>query len=421
MTLPARSSSVPLSAQLPAPPLHALAISAALVERIAAEIRAHDGWISFARYMELALYTPGLGYYSGGATKLGSAVKDGSDFTTAPEMTPLFGRALARQIKQIMQLSAPHILEFGAGSGKLAAALLLELERLDALPESYAILDLSADLRARQKATLKEYAPHLLGRVTWLNQLPARIQGALIGNEVLDAMPVHLLVKAQDASPRGQRAPCGWLERGVALNAKTGLSFQDRPLDSNKDRALTAAIEAFIPASDSLPKGYVTEINRAAAAFITTLAKHLDQGAVVLIDYGFPEREYYHPQRSSGTLMMHYRHHAHDNPFLWPGLQDITAHVDFSAVQGAALLAGADTLGYTTQAHFLINCGIAHLLEGVPQNTAAAAAAWLRQTNALQKLISEAEMGELFKVIAFGKNIAEELVGFVQGDRCHTL
>ncbi len=396
---------------LPTPSQSALAISTSLVERILAEISRQGGWLSFARFMELALYEPGLGYYSGGSTKLGQGFKDDSDFSTAPEMTPVFGRALARQVAQIMEYSSPQILEFGAGSGKLAVDILLELERINALPERYAILDLSADLRVRQQQTIATHAPHLIERVVWLDSLPDRIDGAVIGNEVLDAMPVNLVVKSAD----------GWLERGVAADKEGGLIFQDRSLNQIADAALITAIESTISDSGHLPDGYVTEINRAATAFVTTITQQLHQGAVVLIDYGFPEREYYHPQRMNGTLMMHYRHQAHSDPFLWPGLQDITAHVDFSAVQVAALNAEADMLGYTSQAHFLINCGITDLLQGMPGPNGEDSAAWLRQTNVLQKLISEAEMGELFKVIAFGKGIDFELIGFERGNRSHTL
>lgn len=377
---------------LPPPALDALAASAALVERIAGEIRKADGWITFARYMEMALYEPRLGYYSGGAAKLGPA----GDFTTAPEMSPLFGRALARPVAHILQASAPHVLEFGAGSGRLAVDLLSALDALGAAPERYVILELSGELRARQQATLETLAPQWLDRVQWLERMPEAWSGAMLGNEVLDAMPVHLIVKDEN----------GWLERGVVLDARTGFSFGDRPVDAS----LLESIARAIPDSAALPSGYVTEISLAVPAFIATVADTLHKGtggAALFIDYGFPEREYYHPQRATGTLMAHYRHHAHADPFRWPGLQDLTAHVDFSAVASAALLHGCDLLGYTSQAAFLLDCGILELVEGSPDD----ATIWLPQTNALQKLISEAEMGELFKAIAFGKGRADGLPG----------
>lgn len=383
--------------------------STRLLALIADEMKAHGGWMSFARYMELCLYAPGLGYYSGPARKLGSGPQDASDFVTAPEMSPLFGRCVARQLAEICAASAPHILEFGAGSGALAAHMLAELERLDALPERYAILDLSADLRARQRATLEAQVPHLLPRVIWLDALPERIEGAVVANEVLDAMPVDVVVAAGDR----------WLERGVALDTAGQLSFADRDIDADS-KLSDAALHHLGPAENFSP-GYVTEIGRAACGFVTSVAERLagQAGALLFVDYGFPARELYHPQRTGGTLMAHLRHRAHPDVLVWPGVQDITAHVNFSAVAETARAAGLELLGYTNQAHFLINCGITDLLEGAPGS-----AAWLRQTNALQRLVSEAEMGELFKVMALGCGLSPALPGlsgFVRGDRGQTL
>lgn len=379
------------------------AISHALSSRLADEIKRTGGWMPFPRYMEVCLYTPGLGYYSGNATKLGSGLGDASDFVTAPELTPLFGRALARPVAEICAASAPAILEFGAGSGKLACDLLHELERLDALPDQYAILDLSADLRARQKEMLERTVPHLASRVVWLDRLPDILEGALIANEVLDAMPVHLLIW------QGQQ----WHERGVALDDEGNLRYADRIADA----ALLTAIDLHVGDSSQLPDGYATEINLAAPAFVASLAERLSRGAMLLIDYGFPAAEFYHPQRDGGTLMTHFRHRAHTDPLLLPGLKDITTHVDFTALARVATEQGLDLLGYTSQANFLINCGIASLIDARPDD----AVAWLPQANALQRLVSEAEMGELFKVIGLGRGIEALLTGFQRGDRSGAL
>ena len=390
---------------LPLPSPHALEISKALEHRIRDEIENSGGWIPFARFMELALYAPGLGYYSAGAAKLGADPDDGSDFTTAPEMTPLFARALARPVAEILLRSVPEILEFGGGSGKLAADLLQELDRLGALPTRYALLEVSADLRARQAEALALRVPHLADRVVWLESLPERIAGVVLGNEVLDAMPVQCVVRQGDA----------WCERGIALDHTRALAYATRPAEPE----LSNAIRAAIPHAASLPDDYLTEIHGAASAFIHTVVERMvdDGGTTALfIDYGFPAHEYYHPQRNTGTLMAHYRHRAHGDLLRWPGLQDLTAHVDFSAIATAARNAGGGVLGYSSQARFLIGCGIATLLEGA----AADAAHWAPQVSALQKLLSEAEMGELFKVIALGKGSVAP-IGFAHHDRSNAL
>jgi SAM-dependent MidA family methyltransferase len=384
-----------MSASLPTPSPEAARHSARLTEHIRNDIATHDGWISFARYMELALYAPGLGYYTAGAHKFGEA----GDFITAPELSPLFGRTLARQAAEIMQHSAPHILELGAGSGKLAADMLAELERLGSLPESYSILEVSADLRERQQARLRERLPHLFERVRWLDELPETFCGAVIANEVLDALPVHL-VHWQDSA---------LAERGVSANGEEFV-WQDRPIE---DAALLQAAQSI-----AVPDGYVSEICLAARGLVNSLAQRLQQGALLFIDYGFGAREYYHPQRSSGTLMCHYRHHAHDDPFFLPGLQDITAHVNFTDVAECGIDAGLELLGYTNQAFFLINCGIAELMQDVsPDNLRD----YLPLSGQLQKLTSPAEMGELFKAIALGRGIDEPLMGFAQGSLTRTL
>ena len=367
----------------------------ALVEFIRRDIAAHGGWISFARYMELALYAPGLGYYAAGAHKFGEA----GDFITAPELSPLFGRTLARQVAEIMAHSAPHILELGAGSGKLAADMLAELEQLGSLPDSYAILEVSADLRARQQALMQERLPHLLDRVQWLDTLPERFSGAIVANEVLDALPVHLVHWRDSAIT----------ERGVA-SGEHGFIWQERAIS---DAALLRAAQQI-----KVPDDYVSEICLAARGLINSLAQRLEQGAMLFIDYGFGAREYYHPQRNRGTLMCHYRHRAHDDPFFLPGLQDITAHVNFTDIAECGIDAGLELMGYTTQAFFLINCGIATLLKDTsPENLRE----YLPQSAQLQKLTSPAEMGELFKVIALGKGLANPMCGFKSGDLTRSL
>ncbi|HCI54265.1 MAG TPA: hypothetical protein DE312_13265 [Gallionella sp.] len=375
---------------LPQPGPEAAQHSARLIEAIRAEIAVQGGWISFARYMELALYAPGLGYYTAGAHKFGEA----GDFITAPELSPLFGRTLARQVAQIMAESAPHILELGAGSGKLAVDMLGELERLGCLPDSYYILEVSADLRARQQALIGQCLPHLLCRVHWLDALPERLSGAVVANEVLDALPVHL-VRWQDSALS---------EIGVAYG-ESGFVREERAI---ADAQLLQAAQQI-----KVPDNYVSEICLAARGLVTSLACRLTQGTLIFIDYGFGAREFYHPQRLNGTLMCHYRHRAHDDAFFLPGLQDITAHVNFTDIAETGIDAGLELSGYTSQAFFLINNGIADLMaETSPEDLRA----YLPLSAQLQKLTSPAEMGELFKVIALSKNRANPLSGFARGD-----
>lgn len=379
---------------LPTPSPEAVAHSQELVGAIKRDMAASGGWISFARFMELALYVPGLGYYTVGARKFGAA----GDFVTAPEMTSFFGRALARQLAQIMQLSKPSILEVGAGSGRLAADLLLELERTGNLPESYAILDLSAGLRERQQATLAAAAPHLLSRVCWLDRLPESFSGAVVANELLDAMPAHVVAWRDDCI----------VERGVQLDSAGGFTWNERPASG----ALLAAAEE-IAMQRSLPPGYESEISLAARAWTAEWGHRMESGALLLIDYGFPRREFYHQQRGRGTLMCHYRHHSHPDPFYLPGLQDVTVHVDFTAIIAAADAAGLDLLGYTSQGQFLLNCAILDLLAAEQAGTPD----YIRASGAINKLLMPHEMGELFKVIAIGRGIDQQLLGFSSGDQ----
>jgi SAM-dependent MidA family methyltransferase len=379
-----------MPANLPLPSIEAQAHSNKLCHLIHQDIAIEGGWIPFSRFMELALYAPGLGYYSAGSRKFGAA----GDFVTAPEISSLFGRTLARQAADIMAQSAPHIIELGAGSGKFAADVLGELERQDCLPERYDILEVSADLRERQQTLLQERVPHLAERVHWLDVLPEKISGAVVANEVLDALPAHLL----------RWTNAGIVERGVASEGENFVWQERLP----KNHVLLEAAQNI-----SVPDNYLSEISLAARGLIISLSERLQQGVLLFIDYGFGAGEYYHPQRSQGTLMCHYRHHSHDDPFFLPGLQDITAHVDFTAVAESAMDSGAQLLGYTTQAHFLINCGITDFLaESDPEKLRD----YLPLSTQLQKLTSLAEMGDLFKVIALGKGMEQPLCGFARGD-----
>jgi len=386
----------PHLAHLPPPSAEACAVSDRLAQRIAGVIKAAGGWISFARYMELALYAPELGYYSAGSRKLG---RDG-DFVTAPEISPLFGRCLARQVAQLIELGFRDVLEIGAGSGALAADVLRELAALGLEPDRYLILEVSADLRDRQRTRLTESAGELAGKVRWLDTLPQGFSGTMIGNEILDAMPVHV-VRNKDSSIEELGVTHGDEESIFAFGYRTAegeLLKRAQRLD--------------------LPDDYQTEIALVMPAFVHSFGRMLSDGAILFIDYGFPAREYYHPHRSRGTLMCHYRHHAHGEPLCLIGLQDITAHVDFTAVATAAVSAGLEVIGYTSQARFLINCGITDILSATPADEVHIYAPLAGQA---QQLLAPSEMGELFKVIALGKNVSQPLLGFKAGDKSHTL
>jgi SAM-dependent MidA family methyltransferase len=384
---------------LPIPEPAARSQSEALTQNICQMIETAGGWLPFSTYMHAALYTPGLGYYSGGATKLGHA----GDFTTAPELSPLFGQTLAQPIAETLaelkvQGHSSEILEVGAGTGKLAAALLLELAHLEQLPERYAILDVSAELRERQAETLRTafieaQCPELFTRVYWLNTLPEHFSGVIVGNEVLDAMPVDLWAWHKNE---------GWTERGV-IRKNDHFQWIDRSVSGH-----------FLPAAEA---EYLTENHAAAEGFIHSLASILSAGLILMIDYGFPQAEYYHPQRTQGTFMGHYRHHAHHDPFLYPGLSDLTAHVNFSGIARAGLEAGLSLLGYASQGRFLLNAGITEVLMRLDPRDAKT---FLPASNAAQKLLSEAEMGELFKVIALGKKVSG-LNAFTRADRSDNL
>jgi SAM-dependent MidA family methyltransferase len=362
------------------------------------EIADAGGWIPFADYMNAVLYAPGLGYYAAGARKFGAE----GDFVTAPELTPLFGRTLARQLAQvIVEIRDSEIIELGPGSGRLCADVLAALAEQNALPARYRLLEVSPELRERQREHVATTLPAHLTRVEWIDRLPERWRGAVVVNEVLDALPVHLIVR------RGGVA----FERGVAFDAAGHLTLADRALASPglHERARTR-----FPALDD----YVSELNPAAEALVASLAQRCEQGLMLLIDYGFPAAEYYHPQRDQGTLMVHYRHRALADPLFRPGLADLTAHVDFSAMARAGVASGLTVAGFATQAQFLVNCGVLDVLAGCghPQS-----AAYLRAASAVQKLTSPAEMGELIKVLALTRGFEPDLIGFRDGDRAHRL
>lgn len=382
---------------LPVPSEDALNHSNRLLQLILDRL-GDGGWMSFADYMSLALYAPGLGYYSGGSRKFGP----GGDFITAPELTPLFGQALARQVAEALPNAGPTLIEVGAGTGLLAADLLKELARLDRLPERYEILELSGELRERQFDTLAREVPELSGRVRWLEHLPERFDGIVVANEVLDVMPVHLIAARGGAL----------FERGVAARDGT-LCWADRPAEG---RVLAAALALELPNPDE--GEYVTELNLAAGAWIREWAARLGRGLMLMVDYGYPRAEYYLPSRSNGTLLCYYRHRAHGDALRWPGLNDITTFVDFTAAAEAAFEAGLDVLGYTNQAHFLFNCGILEVLE---RRGPKEGADYIRAARAVQRLTAPQEMGELFKVLAVGKGFTTPLRGFARGDRLHAL
>lgn len=368
--------------RLPLPPPEALALTNVLKKRIANRIELQNGWISFADYMSHVLYEPEFGYYIGDSLKLGQ----GGDFVTAPEMSSLYGRALANAVVPLLEQTGRRILEIGAGTGRLAQDVLDGLSGYDISAVRYEILEISPDLRERQRSALAGYP-----QVNWLNTLPECFEGVLIANEVLDAMPVQLVVKRKS----------GWYEVGVGCENGTFV-FNERPVSD----ALAAAIALQIQYGEALPEGYVTEIHTHACAFVHSLSDMLvagKAGAAILLDYGFPGHEYYHPERSTGTLMCHYRHHAHADPFFMPGLQDITVHIDFSTIAKVAEKQGLDVLCYTNQVNFLIGVGLMDLVQDFSNQLDSKQIS--SHMHAVQKFLSPTEMGELFKVIVLGHNI----------------
>ncbi len=384
--------------ELPEPEASAKAHSQALTEIIQAEIRAAEDMasIGFDRFMELALYQPGFGYYSAGGIKFGAA----GDFVTAPQISAIFAQCIARQCVPILrELQGGSILEFGAGSGILAAELLETLEQLGHLPQRYYILELSAELRQRQAKILQARVAHLFPLITWLDSMPEPgFRGVVLANEVLDAMPVRCFCLSRQIV----------LERRVGIDADGRLGWRDQPADAE----LTAMVRGL---QDQLPEvlspGYCSELNWRLGAWMRTLADSLSQAVILLIDYGYPRREYYQPERAQGTLLCHYRHRAHSDPFFYPGLQDISANVDFTAVAEAGEAAGLNLLGYTTQAHFLLASGVDEIFAALEDETQR-----LRYSQQIKRLTMPSEMGERFQVMALGKAFHEPLRGFALRD-----
>ena len=385
---------------LPAATGEALTHHQTLVNHIRQQIVDAGGAITFEKFMALALYAPGLGYYVAGAHKLGEA----GDFITAPQLSPLFSRSLAQQIGEALaSLGQGDLLEAGGGSGVMARDILLALEAQQCLPRHYYILEVSPDLRQRQQQTLEQGAPHLLDRVTWLDNLPEPgFSGVVIGNEVLDAMPVHLIDKTEQ----------GWRERYVGWDGEAFI-WRQGPLSCPQLEEQIRHLESELGTNHFI-NGYTTEINLAASGWIHSIGAMMERGVALLIDYGFPQHEYYHPERTVGTLMCHYRHRAHDDPLILAGLQDITAHVDFTAIAQAGVDSGMAVLGYTSQAYFLLANGLTELAHIDPEGE-------IRQhldtTQQIKKLTLPSEMGELFKVIALGKNYTGTMQGFALHDR----
>lgn len=389
------------SLSLPQPALEEVAFSQQLQQLICNEIGRQGGAIPFDRYMELALYAPGLGYYTAGMRKFGAQ----GDFVTAPEISALFSRTLAHQVKQVLDLcGGGDVLEFGAGSGRLAVDMLQELEALDALPERYLILELSPDLRQRQQQLVAAEIPRLEERMQWLERLPQqRLRGVVVANEVMDAMPVHRFRVSS-----GNRE---MLQEEMIVCTAGKLKKEWRPASA----VLRQEVEKL---GVELPSECESEINLRLKPWIAAISDLLEQGAVLLIDYGYTRGEYFHPQHSEGTLMCHFCQHAHGDALFYPGLQDVTAHVDFTAVAEAADDAGLGVAGYTNQAGFLLACGIERLLQSAATDQNAA---WFQQTEGLKRLVLPSEMGERFKVMALTRNIDEPLMGFSMKNMLHQL
>lgn len=383
-----------MTSTLPEPSPEEQERSSALRTLVLTEIETAGGVMDFSRFMELALYAPGLGYYT-----RQRVFGETGDYVTAPEISPLFGQCLARQCAQILpEFDEAIILEAGAGTGVLAKDILIALDQLQQLPKQYLILELSPSLRLMQEQTIKQHAPDLLKRVEWIQQLPDKgFKGLIIANEVLDAMPVQIF----------------HTNSGGVNTIAVSTDEQGRLIETEQsaDEVVTSRVHAL-----NLPDDYRSEINLRAEAWVRTIAEALEQGVMFLIDYGFHQGEYYLPERNRGTLMCHYRHHAHDDPYQLVGLQDITTHVDFSAMAHAGVDGGLEVLGYTTQAAFLLANGILDLADGHSDHRK-----HLELTSQIKKLTLPHEMGELFKVLALGNEIKTELDGFSLQDRSTSL
>lgn len=387
--------------ELPEPSAELLQHSERVQVSICEAIERSGGEISFCRFMELALYTPNLGYYSVGTQKLGA----GGDFVTAPEISSMFSFALAKQLAQILARSGGDLLEFGAGSGRMAADMLLELARLEQLPEHYYIIEVSADLRQRQQQTIDERVPELADRVEWLDQLPDSITGVVVANELLDAMPVHRFVMREGVA---HEVMVAWDESSQQFRTTDRLITEER---------LLAEIGRLQLPTD-LIDGYSSEINLNAGDWVATVGERVQAGAIILIDYGYPRHDYYLPQRTDGTLLCHFQHRAHPNPLILAGIQDITAHVDFTAIADAALDAGLHVHGFASQSNFLLGCGITDYLNRMVQFDSEDLTKQIELANQLKKLTMPGEMGESFKVIALSRELEIPLLGFsIRDDR----
>jgi SAM-dependent MidA family methyltransferase len=364
------------------------------------------GWIDFSEFMELALYAPGMGYYSAGAQKFGAA----GDFITAPELSSLYSECIAQQIADVLrQCENPEILEIGAGTGAMAADILRTLEARGSLPDRYLILEVSAELRQRQRQTLQARVPNQISRIEWLDALPARgVEGVILGNEVLDALPVSRF-RVVESGPATVAVEC----LGVGLGEEKFVSAPGLATDLIRERV--QAIEQDL--GQPFPAGYTSEICPSLPAFIHSLGDTLTRGMILLVDYGLPRREFFHADRTGGTLMCHYRHHVHTDPFMYPGLQDITAWVDFTTVAEAATACGFDVAGFTTQAHFLVAAGITENFESGDGDVKVR----LQRSAELQTLLMPGQMGENFKFIGLSREIENNLRGFSGRDLRHTL
>jgi SAM-dependent MidA family methyltransferase len=385
---------------LPEPSSEQLALSQTLTRLLRKRIAAAGDALPFDQYMEAALYAPGLGYYVAGQQRFGTA----GDFVTAPELTPLFGACLAAQLRQWFEHCPPVVWEFGAGSGELAAQICGALERTGLADLRYRIVELSPDLRERQRERLARRLPReVFERVDWLDQLPERIEGVVLANELLDAMPVKVFELTESGV-----AEC------VVADRQGALGWARKAAEPAFERAVLARLAASGWPLEAFRSGYRSELAERAPAWLASVGERLAHGAILMIDYGFPSGEYYHPQRRDGTLNCHYRHRSHADPFWYPGLCDITAHVDFSLLARAGESVGLDLLGYTSQANFLLGCGLAEQLATAGADDGLSRA---RAAQAVQVLVSEAEMGELFKAIAFGRGLADDAIGFTRRDR----
>ena len=382
---------------LPIPDEFALKLSESLQEKIRLAIINNGGSISFEQYMQMALYEPGLGYYSAGSSKFGEQ----GDFVTAPEISPLFSRCIARQCQQVLsEISSSDIFELGPGTGTMAIDIMLELKRNNSLPETYYLLEPSADLRQRQQLNIKNVIPQLEERFVWLDRLPEeKIKGVILANEVIDAMPVTRIVIDSEIE-----------EYAVACDFGANDQIRFQWVKKGIDQKLKSEIQVmFDTLRESVPTPYTTEINYNIKPWLNSLNDVLDQGLILISDYGYPRQEYFHPQRHTGTLVCHYRHHAHDDPFLYPGLQDITASVDFTTVAEAAADAGLHVAGFTTQAHFLIACGLDQF---IPESETDDAVERSKMVHQVAKLTMPGEMGEIFKFIGLTKELDIQLCGF---------